>query len=255
VANRRGRRRILRRLLGQDLHEVVAGVRRDARDHLVADRAECVDIAARVGGAARGLLRRHVLGRPHRHARARQATLACGFCFGRLRDAEVEDLHDVGGSFARDEEDVLGLEIAVDDALRVRGGECAADLRGDLEGARDIEGAFALDDAAELDALEELHDEVHAAVGGGSGVGDVDDVRVTDLRCGARLAAEPLDEIGHARVAGMQDLERDALADLDVLGQVDLAHAAFADQLDHAIATVDLDPDQVRLGFSSSSAC
>jgi hypothetical protein len=47
----------------------------------------------------------------------------------------------------------------------------------------------------------------------------------------------------------MQDLERDALADLDVLGEVDLAHAALADQLDHAIATVDFRADQIRLGL------
>ena len=90
------------------------------------------------------------------------------------------------------------------------------------------------------------------------GVGDVDDVRVADLRCRARLAAEPLDEIRHARVARVQDLERDALADLDVLGEVDLAHAALADQLDHAVAAVDLGADEIGLGSSGSpraSAC
>src|SRR5690349_19454285 len=37
----------------------------------------------------------------------------------------------------------------------------------------------------------------------------------------------------------MQDLDRDALADLDVLGEVDLAHAALADQLVDAVAAVD----------------
>ena len=75
---------------------------------------------------------------------------------------------------------------------------------------------------------------------GGAGVGDVDDVRVADLRRGARLAAEALDEVGHPAVARVQDLERDPLADLDVLGEVDLAHAALADQLDRPVAAVDL---------------
>src|SRR5215831_13013307 len=66
----------------------------------------------------------------------------------------------------------------------------AADLAGDLERPRDVERALALDHAAELDALQVLHDEVRAAVGGGAGVGDVDDVGVADLGRRARLAAE-----------------------------------------------------------------
>jgi hypothetical protein len=96
----------------------------------------------------------------------------------------------------------------------------------------DLERALALDHRAQLDALEVLHHEVRRAVGGGAGVGDVDDVRVADLRRGARLAPEPLDQVRHAAVARVQDLERDPLADVDVLGEVDLAHAALADQLD-----------------------
>ena len=38
---------------------------------------------------------------------------------------------------------------------------------------------------------------------------------------------------------------RHALADLDVLGEVHLAHAAFADQLDDAVAIVDDAADHV----------
>ena len=47
----------------------------------------------------------------------------------------------------------------------------------------------------------------------------------------------------------MQDLQRDALADLDVLGEVDLAHPALAQQLDHAIAAIDLGADEIGLGL------
>jgi hypothetical protein len=55
-------------------------------------------------------------------------------CEGRdLRDAEVDDLHEVGAAVAVDEEDVLGLEIAVDDALVVGRAQRLRDLRGDLD--------------------------------------------------------------------------------------------------------------------------
>ena len=46
-----------------------------------------------------------------------------------LRQAEVEDLDDPIGA----EEHVLGLQVAVDDAARVRGGETARDLLGHIE--------------------------------------------------------------------------------------------------------------------------
>ncbi len=144
-----------------------------------------------------------------------------------------------GAAVADREEDVLGLEVAVDDARGVGGGERAADLRGDAQRARHVERALALDHHAELNALEVLHDEVHGAVGRGAGVGDVDDVRVADLGGGARLAPEPLDQVGHPAVARVQHLDRDPLADLDVLGEVDLAHPALADQLVDAVAPID----------------
>ena len=47
------------------------------------------------------------------------------------REAEVEDL----GVAVLREEDVLGLEVAVDDPLLVGGGEALGDLVGDREGA------------------------------------------------------------------------------------------------------------------------
>ena len=47
---------------------------------------------------------------------------------GHLGDAEVDDLHEVAEAVALDQEDVLGLEIAVHDALLVRGRERLAAL-------------------------------------------------------------------------------------------------------------------------------
>ena len=91
----------------------------------------------------------------------------------------------------------------------------------------------------EIDPVEVLHDEVGAAVLGRAEVGDVDDVGVADARGRARLAPEALDQLLLGRVVRVQDLDRDPLADLDVLAGVDRPHAALADLAQHAVAVVD----------------
>ena len=135
-----------------------------------------------------------------------------------LGDAEVEHLDEVLLTVAGQDEDVLRLDVAVDDVHLVRRLDGARDLRADVQRARDVQLPLAVDELAELDPLEVLHHEEERAVGGGPGVGDVDDVGVRDLRGGARLAPQPLDEIGRLAVGRVQDLERHAPADVDVLG-------------------------------------
>jgi hypothetical protein len=83
-----------------------------------------IDVAA----AARGLLGRHVLGR----AQHRGGVGEIGPRRRKLRDPEIEDLDEVGDALAGDQQDVAGLEIAVDDALGVdrdqRGSNLAQDV-------------------------------------------------------------------------------------------------------------------------------
>ena len=161
------------------------------------------------------------------------------------RDAEVQHLDEVRLAVARDEEDVLGLEIAVDDAGGVRGGQRAADLDRDLAGPVRVEAALVRQHVGEIDPVEVLHDEVGAAVVGRAEVHHVDDVGMADARGGARLAPEPLDQLLLRRVVRVQDLDRDDLADLDVLGGVHGPHAALADLAQHAVAVVDHAADEV----------
>jgi hypothetical protein len=64
----------------------------------------------------------------------RQLAIALGAVLGELGDAEVEDLHEVFVAEPLDEVDVLGLEVAVDDAVGVGGGQGRADLQEDRGG-------------------------------------------------------------------------------------------------------------------------
>src|SRR4029079_4022536 len=81
-------------------------------------------------------------------------------------------------------------------------------------------------------------------------VDDVDDVGMTDRVDGLRLGEEAIGDLGIARELGVQDLERDLLADGRVLCEVDGAHAALAQLLRHQIVANGL-PDDVVWGRSS----
>ena len=248
------RRRRLVGLLVQHLHDVVAVIRRVAGQHLVDDRSHRVDVRARVGGLSGGLLGRHVFGRAHGHARPGEAAAGLGglLDLGALGDAEVEHLDEVGLALPADEQDVLGLEVAVDDAGVVGGLEGVAHLGGDVQRPRGGEGTFLEDHEAQLDPLDELHDEEERAVAGRPRVGDVDDVGVSGLGGRPRLAPEPLDDLGRAAVGGVQDLDRHPPPDLGVFGLVDPAHAALAAQALDAVAAGQQRPHELRGGLGAS---
>src|SRR6266702_3806975 len=91
-----------------------------------------------------------------------------------LGEAEIEDL-----DLARDgDEDVLGLQVAVDDALVVRGGEAAGDLDGEAD--RLSYGQRApLQPLAQGLALEQLEDNVRRPRVA-SDIEDREDVRMAE---------------------------------------------------------------------------
>ena len=94
------------------------------------------------------------------------------------------------------EEDVLGLEIAVRDALGVRGVERLRDAAQDRQRLGERELADALDQRVERLAVEVLHHVVLAAVLERAEREDVDDVAVADLVDRARLGDEPRHHLG-----------------------------------------------------------
>jgi hypothetical protein len=123
------RRDVVEHLAGDDRLGRRADERRLPGQHLVQHAAERVDVAPSVERPlAHGLLGAHVHRRPQRQPGLRQPPLGARLAH-RAGDPEVGEQHPVAL-----EQDVLGLDVAVDDSLRVRVGERAGDAAGDPHG-------------------------------------------------------------------------------------------------------------------------
>ena len=141
-----------------------------------------------------------------------------------LRQAEVEDL---GKPVVRDHQ-VFRLEVPVHDPRLVRLREPVGDRRGNLQGAaeRQRPGVQHLTQRLALD-------ELHADVGLGLGLTEIvdgDDGGM--IECGGRACfeLEPPQAFGVVRQLGRQQLQRDVTIELGVVREIDLAHAAGAEQ-------------------------
>ena len=91
------------------------------------------------------------------------------------------------------------------------------------------------DELLERPALDVLHDDEVRAVGLAA-VEDRDDVRMRQPGGVRRFAAEALDELLVVRVALVEDLDGDPAAELLVLGEVHVGHAAAAELARDAVA-------------------
>ena len=141
-----------------------------------------------------------------------------------LREPRQAEVHHAYGAVLRDHH-VLRLEVAVDDARRVRRRQSAS---GGEEDVQDLPASCAARRAQPLlDRLpvDQLHRDEHA-VAERAGVVDGDDVRVREAGDGARLAEQPRATLAGAAVEPLHDLEGDAAVQLRVVSRVDLAHAA-----------------------------
>ncbi len=171
---------------------------------------------------------------------------------GHLRDAEVEDLDDVALPVALDQHDVLGLEVAMDDAGGVRVLEPAQDLAMDRERPRGRHRP-GRDRLGQRLARQELHHQEQRALGRAAEVGDGDDVRVREPAGRLGLALEAARELFLAAQLGQQHLDREIAPHHRVLGAVHGAHAADADAADDAVALTDGDADE-RVGDGPAAA-
>src|SRR5262249_22532149 len=179
---------------------------------------------ARVRLLAPHLLRGHVIGRAHH-----------GPGGGHLGGAEAgeAEVHDLDLA-ARLDVEVAGLEVPVDDLLGVRVGEAVAGLLHDVELLPDVPDAPAVDELAEVRALEQLHRHEDPALLLAEVVHG-DDVGVVQARRRLRLAEEALAGLAFRAGAPGDRLDRHQTVQERVVRLEDLAHRALADLADDLV--------------------
>src|ERR1041384_1922901 len=117
-----------------------------------------------------------------------------------LGDAEVEQLDALAARDLRvsDDKDVVGLEVAVDDARGMGGCQHTGDLACDCEGLLP-EKPLSRRALRERLAIEILHHDVRGALGGPAEVVDLDDAGMSDRRGGARVLLETRGQLPTSR--------------------------------------------------------
>ncbi len=221
--------------------------RRAAREHLVHDDAERVDIGACVDAVAADLLGSHVARAPEDLVRFGQVLLAVP---GDVRhQAEVEYLHEVCVVRTTNQEDVARLQIAMHDAGRVRLAQGAAHLPCDVDDASIVQEPALADGLAERAPDEVLHGHVVDVVVGAAALEHRDDVRMIQSGGDSGFEAEALVErpADLAGVGRVEELDRTGAAPLGggrperkagerrLLGSVHAAHAAARDEREEPI--------------------
>ena len=205
-----------------------AGERGLARQHLVHHAAEREEVAAAVHVVAGRLFGAHVRGRADG-----QADLGEGRAGGRRGDQRLADAEVGHDRVAFVQQDVLGLDVAMDDVVAVRVVERVGHLDSDAQRLVDRHGGAVREAVTQRLPLHHRHDEIQEAARF-TGVVEGQDVRMVQA-CGEldlpekALAAERLREVGP------QHLDRDVAAVLQVVGEVDRRHAALAELAVEAI--------------------
>ena len=175
---------------------------------------ERIDVAARVDGVPRRLLRAHVVRGPEDRL-AGEILLRVA----QLGNPEVEDLH----LARRRHHDVRRLDVAVDDVVGVRPAQSFRALSDDGNDLRWLEGGLP-EHGIERAAVEVLHDDVRidGVLVAAHDLVDLDDRRVGNPREDLRLAAEALHVAG---IAVREDLDCDVAVQRGIERAIDRTHS------------------------------
>jgi len=199
--------------------------------------AEGVDVGCRGRCMSEGHFGREVCGRADERPGLGDAIGAQQVC-----DAEVGELgarrtirRRTGG-----QQDVGGLDVAMDHAARVHDGESLGELAGDARDLGGREGAVS-QACGERGSVDVFHDEVARPGTGEPGIVQRDEVRMRQCGEGGCFDAYPLVRV-RCVVHGRDDLDRDAPAQREVVRGVHSRHPARADERVDAVATVEHGP-------------
>jgi hypothetical protein len=215
---------------GNDLVIRITFVGEPAGEHLVEDHTDGPDIGAMVDvSRTEDLLGRHVVDRPHDHSSAGEPLVA--FVRLRFRDPEIEDLDLLDPIDVSADENVLWLQITMDDSMSVDSSDSGQDLDTILQRDLDREGSIlALEVVGEGLSFEQIHDQEGLASICRAHVMNGGNTTVTDIGRDQGFAKETLLEIVLRRRCGVEELDGDLSADLEMLGSIDAPHAALSDK-------------------------
>ena len=199
-----------------DGHRVLPGERRFARQQLIEETPQAVDVGGGADLFAGRLLGRHVDGGPNGHAGLGQLLAAA--LTGRPRDAKVGHQGVTVG-----DQNVLRLDVAVNDVLRVGVSQSVGHFEDVLNGIVDRQLPVAVEPVPQRFTLDEGHDVKEETIGF-TRVVEAKDVRVLELGGELDLALKPLGPDG-GRELGVEDLDRDPAIVLDVAGKEDRGHS------------------------------
>ena len=177
-------------MLRQNFRRFLSFERQRPREDEVADDAEGVEIAARVGRLAQRLLGTHELRRADDFTARERAGSRDD-----ARNPEIGDQH----AARRFEENVVRLHIAMDDALPMRVRERPRDVAQYPRGFGGWEGAAAAHALGQRLAFDVGHREEHELADLFDRV-NWNDIRVRELCSRARFAQKPLAQLGIRRL-------------------------------------------------------
>ena len=159
-----------------------------------------------------------------------------------LRDAEIKDLDPLTTWQGRvgHEEQVLGLQITVHDAGSMRSCQRRTRLRCDLKDLRQGQPANVGQALLQRHALEKLHEDVGCAFGRHAGIEHLDDVGMANGTGSSCLVEESPYRFPILGQGQVQDFDGCRAFDEWILGKVDLAETARAEQLNDAVVSEEL---------------